>query len=283
MRLDRTSNVEFEVSQRAYIDEVLHRFAMDPVRPTPTPMVPNTRLNDLSSKPDAAELELMKCKPYRQVVGSLLYLARVSRLDIAFAVNQHARHCATPRKVAWDAAMYVLRYLSGTRDVKLRLRANEECEMRGASDADFANDKENRKSVSGFIVFLFGAPIAWGSTKQTVVAQSSTTAEFIAANDALLQAEWMKLVKDEIIRPVRLELSLTLHIDNQPTIKRIQRDGSSSAQKAVDIRFHALKDAWKQGITALEYIPTTINPADLFTKSLGATELLNKRGLCGLS
>ncbi|KAE8971664.1 hypothetical protein PR002_g26751 [Phytophthora rubi] len=219
----------------------------------------------------------MRRKPYRQVVDSLLYLARISRSDIAFTVNQLARHFAKPRKVAWDAAAYLLRYLYGTRDLKLQLHTGDKWEMRVANDADFANDKADRKSVSEFVVFL-----AWSSHKQTVVAQSSTTVEFITANDALVQAEWMQLIL-EILRSAKTKVCITFHIDNQPTIKRIQRDGSSGAQKAIDIRFHALKDAWRQGVMALEYIPTTRNRADLLTKSLGATELNNKRGLCDLS
>ncbi|KAE9158118.1 hypothetical protein PF004_g31985 [Phytophthora fragariae] len=246
-------------------------------------MVPNTRLDELTDEPDASEVELMRRKPYRQVVGSLLYLPRISRPDIAFAVNQLARHCAKSRKVDWDAAAYLLRYLYGTRNLKLQLHTGEKWEMRVATDADFANDKTDRKSVSGFVVFPCGAPIAWSSHKQTVVAQSCTTAEFIAANDALVQVEWMQLIILEILRSAMTKVCITFHIDNQPTIKRIQRDGSSGVQKAIDIRFHALKDAWRQGVMALEYIPTTRNPADLLTKSLGATELNNKRGLCGLS
>ncbi|KAE9281721.1 hypothetical protein PR003_g27595 [Phytophthora rubi] len=200
-----------------------------------------------------------------------------SPADIAFTVNQLARHFAKPRKVAWDAAAYLLRYLYGTRDLKLQLHTGDKWEMRVANDADFANDKVDRKSVSEFVVFL-----AWSSHKQTVVAQSSTTVEFITANDALVQAEWMQLIL-EILRSAKTKVCITFHIDNQPTIKRIQRDGSSGAQKAIDIRFHALKDAWRQGVMALEYIPTTRNRADLLTKSLGATELNNKRGLCDLS
>ncbi|KAE8978491.1 hypothetical protein PF010_g21654 [Phytophthora fragariae] len=173
-----------------------------------------------------------------------------------------------------------MRYLSGTRDVKLKLEPKLSEGLRLATDADWANDLEDRKSVSGFVLFLFGAPVAWGTTKQTVVAHSSTAAEFIAANDGMQQAEWIKLVVEEILRQSKIDL--TLLVDSQPAIKRIQKEGSSGAQKAVDIRFHAIKDAWRQGGMTMEYLPTHRNPADLLTKALSRPELANKRSLFGL-
>ncbi|KAE9046320.1 hypothetical protein PR003_g1815 [Phytophthora rubi] len=131
------------------------------------------------------------------------------------------------------------------------------------------------------MAFLFGCPVHWGSTKQTVVGLSSTTAEFIAANDALQQAKWIQLVTAEVLTHAN-PLQLTLQVDNQPAIHRIKRDGSSGSQKVVDIRFHALKDAWQTGLMGLEYVPTHHNLADLMTKALSRPELHHKRGLCGL-
>ncbi|KAE8958175.1 hypothetical protein PR001_g31125 [Phytophthora rubi] len=159
--------------------------------------------------------------------------------------------------------------------------------MRIATDADWANDLQDRKSVSGFVVYLFGCPVHWGSSKQSVIALSSTTAEFIAASDGLQQAEWIKLVAMEVLTATTqdgpADLPLTLQIDNQSTIKRVKKDGTSRAQKAVDIRFHCLKEAWKTGFVALEYVPTHENPADLLTKALSRHELAHKRALCGMS
>lgn len=221
---------EILLSQAAYVDEALHRFVMQPSRPNSTPMIPNTRLDQLEDPPSAEEDEEMRRMPYRQVVGSLLNLARVSRPDIAFAVNQLARHSARPRKTAWIAAKHLLRYLSGTQDTKLRLAPNTD-DIDLVTDADFANDKADRKSVSGYVIYLFGAPVAWGSTKQSVVAQSSTAAEFIAANDGLLQAEWINLQIDEVLKDILPPIKLTLQVDNVPTIHRSKREGSSGAQK----------------------------------------------------
>ncbi|GLE06668.1 hypothetical protein PINS_up016062 [Pythium insidiosum] len=76
---------------------------------------------------------------------------------------------------------------------------------------------------------------------------------------------------------------LTLQVGNQPTIYRIKKAGTSHTQKAVDIRFHALKDSWRTCNLALEYIPTQPNPADLLTKALAHTELHRKRALCSVT
>ncbi|KAE8884677.1 hypothetical protein PF005_g11404 [Phytophthora fragariae] len=222
---------------------------MDEARPTYTPMIPKSHLDNLTDDPSESEREYMHNKPYRQVAGSLLYLARVSWPDIAFAVNQLARHCSKPRKDASNAAKYLLRYLGQTRHLKLKLQPTEEG-IGAASDADWVNDVHDRKSLSGYMAFLFGCPVHWGSTKQTVVGLSSTTAEFIAANDALQQAKWIQLVTAEVLTHAN-PLQLTLQVDNQPAIHRIKRDGSSGSQKVVDIRFHALKDAWQTGLMGL--------------------------------
>ncbi|KAE8991793.1 hypothetical protein PR003_g6645 [Phytophthora rubi] len=123
--------------------------------------------------------------------------------------------------------------------------------MRVATDADWANDVQDRGSVLGYMAILFYCPGHWGSTIQTVVALSSLTADFIAANDALQQAEWIQLLTTEVLTNAN-PLQLILQVDNQPVIHRIKRDGSSGSQNAVDIRFHALKDAWRTGLMGLE-------------------------------
>ncbi|KAE9046457.1 hypothetical protein PR003_g4718 [Phytophthora rubi] len=93
MQLRRPAPNEMNVSQARYITELLHRFAMDKVRPSRIPMVPNTRLDTIKTIDEAPRCELTRMRrvPYR-AVGALLYLARVSHPDIAFTVNQLARH-----------------------------------------------------------------------------------------------------------------------------------------------------------------------------------------------
>ena len=108
-----------------------------------------TRLDTLSTAPSQEEIDTFKNVPYCQVVRSLLYATRVTRPNISFATNQVGRHCATPRKVAWGAANYLMRYLGGTQGLALELRPSEDG-MRLATDADWANDVADGTSVSGF-------------------------------------------------------------------------------------------------------------------------------------
>ncbi|KAE9166832.1 hypothetical protein PF004_g29031 [Phytophthora fragariae] len=277
-KIQRTES-GIELSQTTYVEEILQRFAMSPTRQADTPMVPNTRLEFLD-EPSAQEVEEMSKVPYRQVVGCLLYLARVTRPDLSFSINQLARHCSKPRKAAWDAAKHVLRYLHHTKRARLELSPAEES-VSLATDADWANDISDRKSISGFFIRVFGCPVHWGSLKQSVVTLSSTTAEFVAACEGLMQAEWISLVVGELLGD-DVEPVIVQQVNNISAISRIKKDGSSNAQKAIDIRFHYVKDALKKNKMVLQYVPTSDNPADLLTKSLAKTELSRKRDLCGL-
>lgn len=125
-------------------------------------------------------------QPYLSVIGSLLYISTCTRPDIAFAVNNLARHSSAIGKAHIKAVEQVVKYLNGTRNLGIvfhkptddQLRkasvyhgATHPCDpmkeylMRTYADADYAGS-DDRKSTTGYLIIINGAPVAWRLCKQ---------------------------------------------------------------------------------------------------------------------
>jgi len=225
--------------------------------------------------------ELADHVPYRAAVGALLYLSRVSRPDITFAVNQVAAHANKPRVAHWTAVKQILRYIAGTTTMTLTYRRHKEAPpIELFTDADWANDPEDRKSISGVVVRVFGNTVAWATRRQTIVAKSSTIAEFIAASMGIEEARWTRMLVQTLTKkPLP---AIQAYIDNQSTIARIVNGRSSEAQKTVDCMFFDMKDAHRRGEVVISYCPTETMVADGLTKALGRLRFQKMQGLIGL-
>src|SRR5258705_758181 len=106
-------------------------------------------------------------KKCRQAIGSLLYIATISRLDIALAVGLLSRRVEQPTEADWASVKRVMRYLAATINRKLILYADEDLTLRCYVDADWAGDHQDRKSTSGYIFQEGKSLVAWASRKQT--------------------------------------------------------------------------------------------------------------------
>ena len=110
------------ISQRQYILDMLVRYNMDKCDVVRTPMNPSLRLSKAQGPQTAEEIEAMRSVPYAEAVGSLLYLARGTRPDIAYSVAFLSRFVANPGRAHWQAVKHLFRYLQGTKDLRLVYR-----------------------------------------------------------------------------------------------------------------------------------------------------------------
>ena len=131
---------------------MLKRYGLENAKTYTTPMETTTLLRRHTEDSEAA---LVDKKLYQSMVGSLLYCALGTRPDIQFAVSTVAQFSSEPDQHHLTAVKRIFCYLKGTDNLKLNYRCVND-QLRGYSDADFARDPNERKSVSGYCFFLSG-------------------------------------------------------------------------------------------------------------------------------
>uniref|UniRef100_A0AAV1UXQ0 Polyprotein n=1 Tax=Peronospora matthiolae TaxID=2874970 RepID=A0AAV1UXQ0_9STRA len=123
--------------------------------------------------------------PFCEAVGALMHLMTVTRPDIAFAVSYVSRFMENLQVEHWMAVERILRYLQGTKSHGICFKSDDKVDFCGYLDADWAGDHVDRKSTSGYALILMGAPVSWGSKKQSSVSLSTSEAEYIALSLAI--------------------------------------------------------------------------------------------------
>jgi hypothetical protein len=256
------SKEKIELSQGTYIKNLLEKFSMQDSKPAPTPLP--SKIEELS-KSKEARIKYNNIPKFQQIIGALIYLSNTTRPDITFSVNYLARKMSVPSNQDYLFAKRILRYLNGTRDLKLTFADKEN--IIGYSDASYAEDKFDRKSTGGYIFKMNGGAISWKSTKQKIVTLSSCEAEYVALTEAAKEAMWIKLLDKNVKKSE--EKIMTIYEDNQSTIKLSKNPIQSDKSKHIDVRYHFIREKVEEKKIDVKYIPTTDQVADIFTKSLG--------------
>ena len=226
----------------------------------------------------------------RARVGSLLWLARVTRPDLTHAVAACARVAANPSKSAWDASTHLLQYLRATCDLGLVFRRDPAVTRDsygpvGYVDADYAPNyggwADNYRSTTGWLFKLTGAAVSHCSRRQTRLAMSSAESEYYAAADAAKEAVHLRRILRDLGFPVRAPT--ILKEDNQSCIKQSTAKHDLEASRAVDVRAHFLREHVRLGNLRLDWIPTQQQVADQLTKLVPQPLLERLRPRMGLS
>ncbi|XP_015962327.1 secreted RxLR effector protein 161-like [Arachis duranensis] len=138
---------------------------------------------------------------YRSIIGSLQYLTIITS-EICYSVNKLSQFIQAPLESHWKLVKRVLRYLSGTSSYGLHLKRETSLGITAYSDSDWARDPDDRKSTNGYCIFLGTNLISWTSKKQTVVARSSTEAEYRSMAEAVAELTWIKTMMRELLHPL---------------------------------------------------------------------------------
>ncbi|GKF91108.1 hypothetical protein Tco_0274809 [Tanacetum coccineum] len=125
------------------------------------------------------------------MIGSLMYLT-ASRSNIMFAVCVCARHQVTPKECHLHAVKRIFRYLKGQPLLGLWYLKESPFDLVAYSDSDYDGDNQDRKSTTGGCQFLGRRLISWQCKKQTIVATSTTEAEYVAAASGCRQVLWIQ-------------------------------------------------------------------------------------------
>ena len=149
------------------------------------------------------------------------------------------------------------------------------------SDADYAGDSNTLRSTGAYVVMMGGGAVDWSSKLQPVVAQSTTEAEYIAANAAGRDIAWVRNLLTEFGYSLS-ESPSTLYMDNNSAIAVAKNPEHHGRLKHMQLRLYWLRDVIEQGMIAPEYVPTASMLADLLTKALPLVKVAELRSLMGL-
>ncbi|GKA67274.1 putative ribonuclease H-like domain-containing protein [Tanacetum coccineum] len=163
------------ISQDKYVDEILKKFGFSTIKTASTPTE--------TSKPllKDAEVEDVDVHLYRSIIRLLMYLI-ASRPDIMFVVCACARFQVTPKVSHLHAVKRIFRYLKGQPKLGLWYPKDSPFDLEAYTDSDYAGASLDRKSTTGGCQFLRRRLISWQCKKQTIVANSTTKAEYVATS-----------------------------------------------------------------------------------------------------
>lgn len=260
MEVSRDKEGNYMLSQRNYIDKVVSDCDLSDAKVSKIPI-------DVGYDKLSCDKMLKDNKLYQKMIGQLLYISTNTRPDIAASVSILSQRSRNPRELDMTEVKRLVRYLKGTRDYKLMLSTNrEEQSLIGYTDANWSENRIDRKSNSGHVFMLNGGTISWSCRKQVSVSLSSTEAEYIALSEGCQELVWIKGICSDL--KVKCGQT-TIHADNQSCIKMVENEKFSNRTKHIDTRYHFIRDMKEKGDIQLEYVPTEDNIADLLTKPLG--------------
>ncbi|KAK9055092.1 hypothetical protein SSX86_026172 [Deinandra increscens subsp. villosa] len=252
------------LSQRKYILDILVDSGMEGCKPSSFPMEQNLKLGLDESEPR------VDANSYRRLIGRLLYL-QATRPDVAYSVNVLSQFVADPRRNHLNAANRILRYLKSTPGLGILLPKGGGTDLVAYSDSDWLGCPTTRRSRTGYLLLLGGAPISWKTKKQSVVSRSSAEAEYRAMATTVSEILWMRWLLQSL--GVIQNKATPLHCDNEAARHIANNPVFHERTKHVEMDCYFVRERVESQEIQPIRINTKLQIADLFTKGLGAQQL----------
>lgn len=216
---------------------------------------------------------------YRRLVGKLNYLT-ITRPDIAFPVSVVSQFMSEPTQTHWEAAIRIVKYLKGAPGKGVLYADYGHTSVEAFSDADWAGSPSDRRSTTGFCVFVGGNLVSWKSKKQSVVARSSAESEYRAMAHVTSEIVWVHNILREV--GVEVQLPVSLWCDNRAAIHITNNPVFHERTKHIEVDCHFIREKVQQGLISAVHVRSADQLADVFTKSLGKSRveyICNKLGM----
>jgi hypothetical protein len=185
---------------------------------------------------------------------------------------------ANPGAAHIHAAKRILRYLKGTKHLKLTYRKTQTAEantLEAFADADHAGDPDTRRSVTGYVIKLNGAAVSWQSARQHVTALSTAEAEYYSASVAGVDITYHRRLMEEMGHAQQAP-TITWE-DNVACIYMSRTSVMYHKARHIDTRVYRLREMCKEGTMRLEKISTQEQTADIMTKGLPKAPFVKHR------
>ncbi|XP_031282137.1 secreted RxLR effector protein 161-like [Pistacia vera] len=215
---------------------------------------------------------------YRSIIGGLQYLT-LSRPDLAFSVNKLSQFLQNPTTTHWTACKRVLRYVKGTLSHGILFTKRKPFTLEAFANVDWVGDTIDRKSTSGYSVFLGGNLIQWSSRKQKVVSLSSTEAEYRSLSQAATEVVWIQNLFKEL--DIHIKNNSVIWCDNMSAGALSSNPVFHARTKHIEIDVHYVRELVANKTLNVQYIATEYQIADILTKALPSSRFaLLREKLC---
>ncbi|XP_015950729.2 uncharacterized mitochondrial protein AtMg00810-like [Arachis duranensis] len=260
IQVSKTKGGGLLLSQEKYDNDLLGKAGMTGYKPCKTPLPSSLKISQFGG--DMFDEPAL----YRLVVGSLQYLT-ITRPELAYAVGKLSQFMQDSLESHWKLVKRIFRYASETIKYGLHLHKNDLLNITAYCDSDWGGDPDDRKSIGGMCVFLGRNLVSWSFKKQSVVARSSTEAEYRAMADLVAELIWIKNLLSEL----KVTASTpTIYCNNLSAMLLAANPILHSKSKHFETDLHFVRDYVSNKVVQVSHVLGSVQLEDILTKAIAS-------------